>query len=190
MAKDSGEIVVGSNGSVFVGEVGATEPTDIDTAFDAGEWTELGYTDEDGPTITDGKSVVPIRGWQSFYDLRRIVESREFTVAMVLQQFNGFNVVLALGGGNVADQGGGNYEYSPPAPEDIDERALGIEWQDGDYSYRFIIGKVTVTENVELNVRRTTNTGLPLTFMALGQDGSDVYIFQTNDPSFADVAGS
>lgn len=187
--KDADQVVIGANGSVYVAEVGAAEPADISVALGVA-WTELGYVSEDGVSITDAKSTGEVRAWQSFYAIRRFVESRNLTVGFQLQQFAGENVVLALGGGAVADDGGGAYTYTPPSPEDVDERALAIEWQDGTKNYRVIVRKATVSDDVELVVARTQEVGLPLTFEALGEDGTDLYILQTDDASFADAVGS
>lgn len=189
MTKDADEIVVGANGSVYIGAVGATIPTSIDDALGA-EWTDLGYVTEDGVTWTDGKSIQSIRAWQSFYDLRRIIESREGSLAFGLMQWSGTVVKLAFGGGTITDQGSGNYKFEPPSPSEIDERAMAVEWQDGTKDYRLVFPKGLVSDNVETNIVRTGASILPITFALLGQDGVNPFEVYTNDPAFADAVGS
>lgn len=185
MAKTSSEVVIGANGSVYVAPLDATLPTDVGTALGA-EWAELGYTSADGVTLTDGKEIFDVDAWQSFYPLRSGVQSRNFTASFVLRQWNESTVSLAFGGGSVEDIGGGEYQYHPPGPEEIDERALVIEWQDNDKNYRVLLSKGLVTDDVETSVARTAAADLPITF-ALRPTGTedDPWTLFTDDPAFA-----
>lgn len=191
MTKNADEIVVGANGSIFTAEPGATIPASIAVPL-GGQWTELGYVTEDGVTWTDGKSLNSIRAWQSFYDLRRIVESREGMLAFSLMQWDGTTVPLAFGGGEITEIGAasGNFRYLPPSPEDVDEKAMAVEWSDGDKDYRLTFPKGMVTENVETNIVRTGAALLPITFALLGEEGVEPFILDTNDPAFASGVGS
>lgn len=189
MAKDSGEIVVGGNGSIYTAPLGTTVPASISEALGA-EWTELGYATEDGVTWVDGKSLESIRAWQSFYDLRRIVSSKEGSLAFSLMQWNGDTVKLAFGGGDVSSPAAGAYRYTPPDPSTIDERMMAVEWVDGDHDFRLVFPKGMVTDNVEVNIVRTAAGLLPITFGLLGEDGVDPFILDTNHPAFADAVGS
>ena len=189
MSKNRGEIVVGANGSIWSAPIGTALPARISEPFGDG-WVDLGYASEDGVTWTDGKSVNAIRAWQSFYDLRRVVESREGTASFSLMQWNGGNVIFAYGGGDIVEDAPGEFRYVPPAPEDTGETMLGIEWEDGSKDYRLVLPAGTVSDNVETNVTRTDAALLPITFALLGEEGRDPWFFQTNDPAFAPVAGS
>lgn len=184
--KNVDEIVVGSNGSIFTAPTGTAIPASIAVAL--GEaWVDAGYVTEDGVTFTDGKSLESIRAWQSLYDLRKVVSSKEATAAFSLMQWSGDNVKRAFGGGDIAEivADSGNFRYTPPAPESIDEFMLAIEWVDGDKDYRLIFPKGMVSENVEVNITRTAAGLLPITFSILGEDGEDPWILDTNDPAFA-----
>lgn len=189
MAKDPGEIVIGANGTVRVAPLGTVVPASINVAPAVG-WVDLGYVTEDGATVTDGKSLQSIRAWQSFYDLRRIVESRSFRLAFTLQQFNRVNLELALGGGEVTEVGTdtGFFRYVPPAPEEIDIRMAMVEWNDGDRRYRLTLPRAMSVENVEFNLQRTSNIGLALALEVLGEEGQDAYILDTDDPAFEPAA--
>jgi hypothetical protein len=188
MAIDNDEIVVGANGSIYVANVGATEPTDILSGW-AAAWTNLGYATEDGVTITDGKTITDKMAWQSFHPVRKLVTGRMFTVSFTLIQWNLGSVVLAFGGGSVSTPSAGVYKYTPPTPENIDERALGIEWTDGAPSvhktYRLIVPRCIVSENVETVVSRTDSANLPITVAAVGEAGTNPWYLLTNDASMA-----
>lgn len=190
MGKNADEIVVGANGSIWTAPLGSPLPASIADPF-GDAWTDLGYASEDGVTWTDSKSLNSIRVWQEFYDARRVIESREGTLAFSLMQWNGDTVSIAFGGGDVTEDEPGMYRYTPPAPELIDERMLGVEWEDGDKDYRLVYPKGMTTDDVETNIVRTDAGMLPITFGLLGNNGADPWFFQTNDPAFASaVAGS
>lgn len=76
-------------------------------------------------------------------------------------------------------------KYEPPSPEDIDERALVVEWTDGVRDYRLLMPKGMVTEAVETNIVRTNAADLPITFAATPAAGGDAYTIFTNDAAFA-----
>lgn len=190
MAKDTGEIVVGANGTIRVAPTATADPADIAAAYPAG-WVDLGYASEDGVTVTDSRTIENIPVWQLFYAARKIVTEKDFLVAFVLRQFNGANVRLAFGGGDIVlDGGAGKYRYDPPPPEELDERKLSVEWLDGDNVYRLMVAKTIVTENVETNIVRTGPVDLPLTMGIVGEDGVTPWYLMTDDPAFADQVGS
>lgn len=188
MARTTDDIVVGADGSIFVGPVGTVPPATIAEPWGAG-WVELGYADENGAKFTDSKTITDIPVWQLFYAARKIVSARDFTVDFVLRQFDGPTVSLGFGGGSVSDLGDG-FRYTPPAASVIDERALGLEWLDGDKVFRLVVPRGLVTSNVTGEVKRTAATDLPITFGVIGSDTADPWYFDTNDPSFADLIGS
>lgn len=182
--KDAGELVVGSNGSIYTAPLGSALPDSIDDPLSEA-WPDLGYASEEGVTWVDGKTMEPIRAWQSFYDLRRLVASKEGSLAFQLMQWNRDTVELAFGGGTVTEPAPGAYLYTPPEPQDVDERMMAVEWEDGDSDFRLIFPKGIVSENVETNIVRTAAALLPITFALLGQDGVPPFILQTNHPAFA-----
>lgn len=186
------EIVVAGTGKVLVAPVGTVAPVDHSEAW-AAAWIDLGFTTEDGVTFNPEMDLSEIMVWQSFYAARRIVTSRTVTAAFQLRQWNKNNVPLAFGGGtvvNVAASAGPpavlqHYKYTPPAPETIDERALGLEWKDGTKVYRLIIPKGMVSESPETNLVRTDSAVLPITFGVNASDTGDPWYIRTNDPAFA-----
>ena len=182
--KNADEIVIGSNGSIYVAPVGSAVPASISTPLDS-DWSELGYVTEEGVTWVDGKTLGAVRAWQSFYDLRRFVESKEGSAAFQLMQWNRDTVLFSFGGGDITEPVPGDFRFTPAPPEELDERMLAVEWQDGDRNYRLTFPKGMVSENVETNIVRTAAGLLPITFSLLGEEGVDPFIFDTDDPAFA-----
>jgi hypothetical protein len=186
MANDASEIVVAANGRVFVGPLGVTEPTDLDTAIGTvdADWAELGYINEDGVTFHDSRTLERIGAWQSFYPVRRIVTEKDAMATFVLRQWNSENVVLAFGGGFVTDEGSGVMRYTPPDPEELDERAICIEWFDDEKRYRLVMSKGIVTETSETKLARTAAADLPISFGATPASGDSAWYLLTDDPAF------
>lgn len=188
MAKDPNEITVGLNGTVYTAPVGTTEPADIDEALDAA-WTDLGFTNEDGLTITKSRNVNVIRVWQSFYPQRRLTTEQDLVVAFALRQFGGIQVETALEG-EITEDSAGKYRFTPNDPEVIAEHALLCTWSDGDKDFRLIVPKVTSIEAVEFVVNRSDPSDLPLSFGILGEEGAEPWYMLSNDPSWADALAS
>lgn len=186
MSKDVDEIVVGANGTVWVAPVGTTAPA-TEIAAPAAGWVDMGYTSEDGATVSDSKTLEQIPVWQLFYAARRIITERDLNIAVVLRQWSGEKVKLAFGGGEVTEPTADHFKYTPPSPGEIDERAYMLDWVDGTKHYRLVIPRCMVTENVETNIVRTAAADLPITVGILGSDGVDPWYLLTDDPSFADA---
>lgn len=178
--KNTDEIVVGANGRILVAPSGTAGPSAITADF-SNAWTDLGFASEDGVTIRDAKTVEDIPVWQLFYAARKIVTERSFELAFVLRQWNKDTLILGFGGGTVTQPVAGTYEYTPPSPEDLDDRAAAVEWLDGTKKYRVIVSKATVTETVESVVARTAAADIPITLSVVGQEGVNPFKFQSND---------
>ncbi len=180
---ESGEIVVGANGSVHVAAIGVTGPTNATTSLATG-WIDMGFVSENGATFTDSRTVTPIPVWQSFYPARRIITERDAMVAFVLRQWNTATLRLAFGGGDISGTAP-NFTYTPPSPDELDERQLCLDWQDGARSFRLYIPKGIVTDNVATNIVRTAAADLPITFGVTPQSGDDPYTIFVADLAFS-----
>lgn len=188
MPQDTDEIVVAANGNIYVAPVGTAEPADVATAWPAG-WVDLGYASEDGVTVTDSKTLERIPVWQLFYPARLIITERDFRVAFSLRQWNTSTVRLAFGGGTVTDTAGAApYTFTPPAPGAIDDRALGVEFIHGAFTYRLVVPRGMVTDDVESQLVRTAAADLPITFGVIGQAGADPWFLMSDDPAMAPAA--
>jgi len=183
MATDPDNILVGASGTVRVAPVGTTVPTDLETAYAAG-WVDLGFIGEDGVELTPSVDMNEIMAWQDFYPVRRVVTSRGLDIGIPLLEWNKTTVPLALGGGEITTATG-VHKYEPPEPADLDERALAVEWSDGDRNYRWHFARVMVTDLAGFTVRRGEGAILPLTASVMGVTGAKPWHFLTDDPAFA-----
>jgi hypothetical protein len=180
---NSNQVVVGSNGKIWVADIGVSAPTRASTAMPAG-WIDLGYVTDDGATFTEGKDITDIGAWQSFFPVRRIVSSRLVTIAFSLEQWNNATIEFALGGAVAANAG--EWTYSPPAPEVLDFRQVALEWYDQGHNYRLYVRKGLVSENVEVPLVRTGAALLPITFAAMDPGGgASVYSLFSDDAAFS-----
>lgn len=179
--RSTDEIVVGADGDVYVAPEGSTLPTDIGEALDSA-FVKLGYTSEDGVTLTDSKTVESIPVWQLFYPARRIITERDFSLGFVLRQWSRDQVSLAFGGGTFTTTTNG-VKFSPPSPSDLDVRAVVIDWADGDNDYRLVVPKMFVTDDVETNLVRSAASDLPITLGIIGPDSGDPWNLYSDDPA-------
>ncbi len=183
MAIDADEVRVAVTGHVWVGDVGATEPTDISTPFGA-TWTDLGFTTEDGVVFTMGKTTDDIMGWQSSDPLRTLVTATTRTLAYELMQMDAETFLLAMGGGTLTGSLQ-KYAYEPPAAEVVDERAMGVEFADGTLQYRWIFRRCLISEDVETKLAKASAVSFPITQKVLAAPGAaKPFLFQTNDDAF------
>lgn len=187
MPIDSGELVVAADASVYVAPVGTAGPTDIATALNAA-FINLGYTSEDGIEMTPGMDIEEIRAHQAIYPVRRLVTGRSLDFGFTLLQWSDVSIKLAFGGGTVVASGVAPnvvYTYTPPAPADMDFRALVLQWADGTKDYRLHVPKALVTDSGSITLARADASGLPLTFSVVATDGAQPFTLLTDDPSFA-----
>lgn len=182
--KETDEIVVGANGTVWTAPVGTAAPADESAAPGVG-WEDLGFTSEDGVTFSDGKTFEVIPVWQLFYPARRIITERETTLSFVLRQWSDLTLPFALGGGAVTVPSAGHYKYTPPDPEAITEKSLMVDWIDGTKKYRLVVVRGMSTEAVETNLVRTQAADLPVGFAVNGVETGAAWYLLTNDPAFA-----
>lgn len=177
------EVRLGATGHVLVAPVGTAAPTDVTTPWGSG-WYDLGYLNEDGPTLTPSIDSNDIMSWQSATPVRKSI-SRTYEIGVTLIQTNAEIVRLAFGGGEITETNG-VFHYVPPPASEIDERAFGIEVQDGQVIDRWIWPRCQVTDVGDIQFQRTEATPWPLTVSPL-TPASGVPIFEryTNDPAFA-----
>jgi hypothetical protein len=177
---DKDQIVVAGTAHVYVAPAGTAMPTDVDDELNAA-FVSLGYSTEDGVKFTDAKTLVDIRAHQSFYPVRRIITARDAMAEFTLLEWDQETVSLAFGGGSWAEATPGQHVYTPPDPEEIDERALVVDTHDGDRIWRIIIPSGLVTNDVESTFTRTGPALLPIVFGVIGADATAPWSLATND---------
>lgn len=189
MTQTTDEIVIGLDGKVLAAPVGSTVPDDVTTAWD-GAWYDLGYTTEDGIRLTAAKTTNEIRGWPSPEVLRRWIDTRDLMASMTLRQFNGDNLLTALGGGTIEETSVDSdvFRYTPPDADDEGEFMLGVEWVDGDYTYRMFFRRGVVDDDVEIPVNRQDSVNLPISYKAIKPGTGATFELLTDDPAFDPAA--
>jgi hypothetical protein len=184
MAETPSEILVGANGSIHVAPLTATLPDDPTEDYTT-DWTELGLATPAGVKLHDGKTIVPIKSWQKLRPTRRIITDMDFTASFVLQQWNADTVPLAFGGGEITSPSAGVFRYDPPEAGRLDERAFGIDWEDGDRNYRLIIPQGIVQNAVDSELTRAKESELPIVVGVTIGDEDIPYFLLTDDPAFS-----
>lgn len=181
MANNADNIIVGSNGSVYIAPVGTTMPTTENSALNAA-FVDVGYVSEDGLALSVETTTNDVNAFQSLSAVRKVVTSRNTSVSFTLREWSAANLVFAFGGGTVTDQST-HFQYDPPAAGDgLYERAMVIDWRDGDKVYRMCIPRGVATDAVETTITRTGAADLPITFNVLDNNGGTWYLF-TDDPA-------
>lgn len=190
MAVVTNNIVVGSNGSVWVAPLDATPPTDVSTAMGTvdSDWVELGAITEAGVNISVATTTQDINIWQSLYVARRMVTQRDFAISFGLREWKSETIVYAFGGGDV-DVSGGVAIYSPPGPEELGEQAMVLECQDGDKNFRIYVPKGMPSELGDVTFARSDSAVLQSTFSATPTGEEDPWQLITDDvTAFTEVA--
>src|SRR5262245_61668376 len=171
MAPNSAEIVVASQGTIYVANISGTSityPTSVAGTLTTGGslapgagFRELGYATEDGVTFTVTPAVEDIMAWQSATPVRRLTTSRTITVATSLLQWNDDSFVAAFGGGSWVGSGTTRQYLSPGDEEALAEFAVVIDAQDGTRRQRWVVERTNITEAVETNLVRGGAAVLP-----------------------------
>lgn len=190
MGNDASEVLVASNGHIYVGPTTATAPTDATSSMGTG-WVDLGYATEAGVTLTPSQTVVEIMAWQEFYPVRRIVTAKAFDVAFSLLQVNSATLALALGGATPsAGSGSGEFEIAAPSTSVLDERSMALDIIDGVKQYRVYIPKGMVTDLGAMTFSRGAAVEFPITFGAVATGTDEPYTMFAADALFPVGSGA
>lgn len=164
MPQDTQELVVAAHGDVYIAPVGTTLPTNPTAALNAA-FRGLGLITEDGVTLSVAPDIESFNAWQRRQPVRRELTGQDITLGFALEQWNAENVKFAYSGGDVSEPSPGIFRYDFPSDEDsLEERAIVVDWQDGDKSYRIVFSEGNVTEETETQLVRNDLAVLPITF--------------------------
>lgn len=191
MSQDSKELVVASHGEWSVAPVGTTIPDDPTAELDAA-FVGLGLITEDGVKFSRGVTIQDFKAWQKRAPVRRELTDEEIMASAVLEQWNADNFAFAFGGGAVEEVKPGLFKYEFPSADDaLAEKASVIRWRDGERNYQIAFERGNVTEQVEVNLKRSDLAQLPIGYKALAGNTEDTLgvSFVTDDEAFA-PAGS
>lgn len=159
-------------GTLYHGDFGATEPADIDTTPDAGDWTDVGGT-TDGVTLSINQEYTELAVDQIVDVPGRRLTKREFTLGTNLAEPTLANLALALNGGEitpVAPGAGtpGSDTYDPTggssATQPTYAALLFDGYAPGGFPRRVLGRKMLQTENVEFAYSKDGQTVYSVSF--------------------------
>jgi hypothetical protein len=181
MAIDGTEVRVAGAGHVYAAPASTALPTDLDPL--AADWVDLGYVTEDGVGFTFGRETEAINAWQGS-KVRVVTTAEPASTNFALMQSNAETLKVAFGGGTVTADAG-VYTYEPPASGTNTERALVIEFNDGDINYRYCLARVELEGNIEFTLTKAGAVTYPVTFGVLDNGDDPKYTIVTDDPAFS-----
>ncbi len=184
MAFNAAQVRTAPSGKIYVGPLGATEPTDVTTALDAA-FAELGYATPDGVTITPNVEQEDINVWQALMPVLSPITGMTLEIEFMLAQLNEETMSLYFLGEQWSDDGTTatlNINSNPGSQE----RCLVVEWTDssGDV-YRLVVPRAQMTNREELTLTRGESINLGLTFSALDDNGIAGYLLTNNSNMIA-----
>ncbi len=195
MGQNADAIIVAGDGDGHIAPVGSTLPaniTEVTSGLDAAFQT-LGFISEDGATFRDERTKEPINVWQSRYAVKYRVTDATAEVEFTLKQWDRITIPLAFGGGTITDvaglgDGSQGFKYTPPAEDEIDERAFVLTWQYDQANFALVVPKVMVRGSVESQLSDAQESDLPLTLGIMGTAGADPWYMLSDHPAW-DPAG-
>lgn len=188
--QDAGELVVAANGDVFVADAATSEPvlSDDDAALALDGWDKLGLITPDGVRPSYSRTTTDIGAWQLPGAARKLITGRNLDIAFDLMQWNAVTLPFAFGGGVVEDDSG-EFVFTEPDPESLDERALLVRWADEDENFQLWVPRGVVSGNSEFTLARTDNADLPTTWSATPASNDELWKLRS-DSSGMDPAAS
>lgn len=181
------EIRISENGSVFLGSIGATAPTDVLTALDT-QWHNVGYIDEDsGVAISPDVSTEAVMKWQSKMPVKYYVSEVSLEVSFTMNQVNAPNTETYLFGAQWENSPGGLAHMVVSSNITVGdlERAMVIEFTDDiDQITRFYFPRGIIVEREELTLSKS-DVKLGVTYHAMDNNGDMFEVFTNNADIYA-----
>jgi hypothetical protein len=121
-------------GTLYVAQVGSTEPTDVTTALNAA-WKEVGYTAE-GSEISIDMSTDPVDVAEEIDPVFSVIGGRTVSVKFAMVENTARNLTIAMNGGTLTTTAGVT-KYEPPAPGSATRVALLFQSEDSQERWIF-----------------------------------------------------
>lgn len=182
---DNARIFGGDNDAVFVGPLGTTLPTDLETAPDSA-LVDVGWLHADGITVTPEDSVEKFRGHQGARIIRTKVT--ESGTTFQFQALESKTAVLGLQYNiqDHTDDVGGDFTVLELSPSrKVAPRAMVIDVYDEEggqngltVQHRLVIPRAEIGERQEFTLANSDITGYTFTVEIIGN-----YSLITNDPA-------
>lgn len=146
-------------GTLYVAQVGSTEPADLTTAWDTA-WKEIGYTAE-GTEVSIEISRDPVEVAEEIDPLLYATTSRSISVAFAMAELTARNLQIALNGGTITS-GAGIVTFDPPEPGS--ETSLALGWESEDTQERWIFRKTSQNGAIAIGRRKGSDKAtIPVT---------------------------
>jgi hypothetical protein len=184
VANDADNVRVALNGSVYLAPKGTTAPTDLTTAWPAG-WVDLGYLSDDGVEMSYSTESEDINAWQSLSPVRKVLTGVDMTLGFTAIELKTQTMTLYFPSATMTDVSGTVHKLSIPAAPSPDERAIGLEWVDGDITNRLIIARGEVTDREAITLARSGAVGLGMTVSAYADTAPEIAVWLSNDPAWS-----
>ncbi|MFJ7176403.1 phage tail protein [Streptomyces massasporeus] len=184
MANDADNVRVALNGSVYIAPKGTTAPADLTTAWPAG-WVDLGYLSDDGVEMSYSTESEDINAWQSLSPVRKVLTGVDMTLGFTAIELKTQTMTLYFPSATMTDVSGTVHKLSIPAAPSPDERAIGLEWVDGDITNRLIIARGEVTDREAITLARSGAVGLGMTVSAYADTAPEIAVWLSNDPAWS-----
>jgi hypothetical protein len=172
----------------YVAPVATAFPATI-TTDPASPWKNLGAIEPNTGVLTPSLAVTKFLAHQTSAPIRTGVTDRQLAVGFTLQQTNEVNVAAAWGGGSFAETsvGSGIYRFTPPAAEEVWERAMLLDVLDGAVKTRYYFDRVSIETLGALTLSKEAlqTYAISLAVLAGASGGGAGWYFETNDAAFA-----
>ncbi|MEU6376816.1 phage tail protein [Streptomyces sp. NPDC046909] len=185
MSNDADNVRVALNGSIYLAPVGTTGPADLTAAWGAA-WVDLGFLSDDGVSMEYSTDVEDINAWQSLSPVRRVLTSVDMTLGFTALELKSATVTAYFPGSTITEVTPGTvYRLDIPAAPGPDERAIGLEWIDGDIKNRLVIPRGEITDRGAISLGRSNPVGLEMTVSAYASSAPELATWLSNDPAWA-----
>lgn len=169
---------------VYVGNKGATPPTDATTAPDSADFTELGWISDDGLTETRDTNSDQKRAWQGGALVRTVRSSDTRRFKFVCWETNATVMGLTRPGSTVTTATGITHTQVK-AYTGSDIRAWIIDQRDGNINVRKIVPQGEVTEIGDIVSKNGDLVAYEMTVECYPDSNGVLYEEYSDDPAVA-----
>lgn len=178
----SSQVRYAPTGAVYFAAIGSAAPTDATTALTSA-WTNVGYIDEDGVSVTPSVDLGDIRAWQTASRVKRTVNSVDIDVSFKMRQINKYVVAQFFFGGTTVQGAAGISTMTLPSNFTVSSLsfALCVDWTDDEGSAnRLYFSRGVVGEREALQLVRTDAMKLGVTYSVTDANGEFGKLFSNN----------
>jgi hypothetical protein len=160
-------------GTLYIAPLGATEPAELTTAWDAA-WVELGYTDEGSSFVFDN-TFEDVMVAEELEPVEILQTARQITVNFAAAELTATNIQRAFNGGTITTNLG-EVTFEPPDAGDYTPVMVG--WEADDGLERWVFRRCIQVGSVEIARRRAPDKStVPMSFRCTKPAGEASFVF-------------